>query len=191
MLRSFCLTVFALGMFIQTSSAQKTRVTKPNTKTSTNTTTPTNTTTTQNATQSPLKTEVTAFGQSVIEAYFRRDCDFVWNKMDNTIKSIESGQSFTKSAAMKTEFCAENPLRTDISVSYKQYQNNYAPYVLTQAELAQKYPKIQESLQLQADDFFFDGSQLKQAGATSMFRASDMARFIVRKQAGNWVIIAI
>lgn len=135
--------------------------------------------------------EIMAFGQSIIEAYCRRDCDFVWSRLGSSLRSIESGQEFTKTPDLKNEFCSENPLRTDIAVSYQMYQQNYAPRVMTQAEFAQKYPQVQELLKLQPTDFLFDGAQPKQAGATSIFRASDMARFIVRKQNGAWTIIAM
>jgi len=181
MFKQIILAAFALGLSLNVATAQKQRSTT--------------TTTTNNsnaiATNSREKTAVQTFGLSIIEAYFRRDCDFVWTRLADPMRSVESGQTFAKTPDLKTELCGENPLRTDISVSYQMYQQNYQPRVLTQAEFAQQYPQAQQSLQLQAGDYYFDGSQPKQAGATSVFRASDMARFVVRKNGNSWLIIAM
>ncbi len=178
MFKSFILAAFALCLAFG-SQAQ----TRNNT-----TSTPSRATVANNTRE---KAAVQTFGLSIIEAYFRRDCDFVWNRLADPIRSVESGQTFAKTPDVKTELCGENPLRTDIAVSYQMYQQNYQPRVLSQAEFAQQYPQIQQSLQLQVGDYYFDGSQPKQAGATSVFRASDMARFVVRKNGSSWLIIAM
>ncbi len=137
------------------------------------------------------KKDALAFGMSVIEAYFRRDCDYVWSKFGTTVMSFESGQIFNVTPDLKTEFCNENPLRTDIRVNLALYTENYNQTVMSSAEMLAQSPQAYQQLQMQTGDYFFDGSQRKSSTSTSVFRASDAARFIIRKSGTSWVIIAI
>lgn len=137
------------------------------------------------------KQEVKTFGLSVIESYFRQDCDFIWNRFGRSIQSIENGQVFETTPDLKTELCNETPIRTDITVSYAMYQTNYDQKIYSSAEIATMYPEVHQRLQMQTGDFLFDGSQRKTATSTSLFRASDAARFVVRRKGTSWIIIAI
>ncbi len=105
--------------------------------------------------------------------------------------SFESGQKFQKSAELKKMYCDDNPLRTDIQVSYQLYLENYAQTVMTQPQLEAKYPGISAKLGIKANDYFFDGATPVAAGATRLFRASDVASFLVRKIDGQWKMVAL
>jgi len=180
MLRHLLLLLCLVGAF-SSLSAQRTNLSS--TKTDANKITAT--------TSDRTKKEVIAFGLGVVEAYFRRDCDYVWSRFASTIMSFESGQTFSLSPELKTEFCNDNPLRTDIRVNFQMYKDNYNQTAISSAEMLAQYPQIYQKLQMQEGDYFFDGSQRKTATSTSVFRASDSARFIIRKSGTSWVIIAI
>ena len=137
------------------------------------------------------KLGVQTFGLKIIKSYFDRNCDVLYDGLADQIRSKESGQVFTKDANLKTGLCAESPLRTDIPVSYELYLQNYNPTVYSAAEFSAQFPQLQTAYQLQPGDFFFNGSAPKAAGSTRVFRASDMASFIVRKVNGAWKIIAM
>jgi hypothetical protein len=137
------------------------------------------------------KKDVETFGLSIIESYFRQDCDFIWNRFGRTIQSIESGEVFETTPDLKTELCNENPLRTDTKVSFAIYKLNYTQKVYSSAEVATMQPELHQRLQMQVGDFLFDGSQRKTTTSTSVFRASDAARFFVRRKGTSWIIIAI
>lgn len=142
-------------------------------------------------TNNTASADVKNFGLQVIQGYFDQQCDQNYNLLHREIMSFESGQKFQKSEELKKMYCEDNPLRTDIEVSYQLYLKNYSQIVMTQAQLEAKYPGITASLALQEGDFFFNGATPKAAGATRVFRASDIARFVVRKIKGEWKIIAI
>ncbi len=131
------------------------------------------------------------FGISVIQSFFDKNCDFMFDNLDASITSIEGGHSISITPQMRKSFCKESPLRPDMAVTYEMYEQNYAPKIYDMNELAQKFPEWQNHLNLQAGDFFFDGAHPIAAGNTRLFRAGDMARFALRKINGDWKIIAI
>ena len=131
------------------------------------------------------------FGLTIIQSFFDQNCDFMFDHLSTTITSFESGQQISITPETRRLFCADNPLRPDIPVTYQMYQENYAPTVYDKNELSQKFPEWASHLNLQAGDYFFDGAHPIAAGNTRVFRAGDMARFVVRKVNNDWVIIAI
>lgn len=137
------------------------------------------------------KAEAKDFGLNVIQSFFDRNCDFMFDHLAPTITSFEGGHQIAITPEQRRLFCSESPLRPDIQVSYQMYQENYNPVVYDHTELAQKFPQWQAHLHMQNGDFFFDGSNPVAAGNTRLFRAGDMARFVLRKVNGDWVIIAI
>lgn len=122
----------------------------------------------------------TDFGKSIIKAYFSNECSMVYDKLATEIMNMENGQKIQKSTFTMLQFCAESPLRTDIRVNYSMYLKYYSPEVLNHLEFAAKYPQFQEIYQLQSGDFYFNGANLNN-GATELFKAADMATFILRK----------
>lgn len=132
-----------------------------------------------------------AFGLEVIQHYFKKDCTHFYEHLADEIISFESGQSFKKTASMKKMICAESPLRPDMKVTYLDYTENYAPTVYTKAVVEERFPGWARHLNMQKGDLFFDGAVPKAAGYKRVFRAADMARFVVRKKGASWVIIAI
>jgi hypothetical protein len=188
MLRQLLLICCAIFAFSTLATAQKPSKTTPSK------TTPSKTTTTKTITgigTDREKKDVETFGLSIIESYFRQDCDFVWNRFGRTIQSIESGEVFETTPDLKTELCAENPLRTDTNVSFTIYKQNYTQKVYNSAEVAALNPELHQRLQMQVGDYLFDGSQRTSTTAASVFRASDAARFFVRRKGTSWMIIAI
>ncbi len=131
------------------------------------------------------------FGLSIIKSYFSHDCDFVFDRLHSTVVSIEGGNSIAVTPQMRTAFCADSPLRTDITVSYQMYKESYTQEVLGVKEVKMKYPQWFNSLNMQNGDYLFLGSQMKTAGATRLFVASDVARFLVRNINGKLKIVAM
>ena len=131
------------------------------------------------------------FGLSIIQSFFDKNCDYMFDNLDVNITSFEGGQTITITDQMRKLFCSESPLRPDIQVTYAMYEDNYAPQIYNMNELTQKHPEWQAHLNLQNGDFFFDGAHPIAAGNTRLFRAGDMARFALRKINGDWKIIAI
>jgi hypothetical protein len=145
----------------------------------------------QATSQSPEKEDVKRFGLSIIKSYFDRDCNVLFNSLADQVRSKESGQVFQKTPELRTALCAESPLRTDISVNYMMYTANYNQKIYNYNEFVSQFPQLQTVYKLEQGDYFFLGSEPKSAGATRVFRASDMASFVVRKQNGRWVILAM
>lgn len=174
--------VFSLFFFVSFSlSAQKTGSRTSNKATLT----------AKNGGNTAVHQEVKSFGLKIVKSYFDRDCDFLYNSLADEIRSKEGGQIFVKSPELKAGLCAESPLRPDISVNYVMYTQNYQQQVYNSQEFTQAFPQLQSAYQLQEGDYFFNGSIPKAAGSTRVFRASDMASFILRKQGGAWKIIAM
>jgi len=144
-----------------------------------------------NPNSSPEKDAVKAFGLSIVKAYFDDNCDFIYDQLDNTIYSMESGDAFTKDAQLKNLFCGENPLREDVPVSYQMYLDNYVQTVYTSLEFKNLNAEMHDFLELGKTDFVFVGSEMKKGKTGRVFRASDMATFVVRKINGNWTITKI
>lgn len=144
-----------------------------------------------NTLQTSSSADVKAFSLMVIQNYFDHKCEENYDLLHNEIMSFESGQKFEKSAELQKMYCEDDPLRTDIQVSYQMYLENYSQVVMSQAQLEEKYPGMTAKLGLQEGDFFFNGATPKAAGATRVFRASDVASFVVRKIRGAWKIIAL
>lgn len=131
------------------------------------------------------------FGLSIVQSFFDQNCDFMFDHLDQTILSIEGGQKIDIKEEMRRLFCSESPLRSDITVNYQLYEDNYAPVVYNNTELMQKFPAWANLLNMQPTDYFFDGSNPIAAGNTRLFRAGEMARFVLRKVNTDWIIIAI
>lgn len=132
-----------------------------------------------------------AFGMSVVQSFFDQNCDFMFDNLDQQITSFEGGQVIQITPELRRLFCSESPLRPDMAVTFQMYQENYKPVVYDRNELSQKFPEWANHLNLQAGDFFFDGANPIAAGYTRIFRAGDMARFVIRKINGDWKIIAL
>jgi len=132
-----------------------------------------------------------AFGLQIIQSYFNNDCDFVFDNLHSSLTSFEGGHTVQITPNMRKEFCKESPVRDDIQVSYQTYQENYTPEILDIHALNNKYPEWANHLNMQKGDYFFNGSLPKAAGATRVFKASDMTRFLLRKINGNWTIVAM
>lgn len=142
----------------------------------------------------PNKKAVEDFGLAVIGSYCDQTfCNYLYDRLHTTILSMETGQSFQKNAALKNDLCASNPLRTDMSVTMQSYRDNHQWTVLSAAEFRQNYSAIATQIQMQDGDYFFNGAQMKEGNPhnNSVFRASDMARFVVRKINGEWKIVAM
>ena len=138
-----------------------------------------------------LKKEAQIFGVSVIRSFFNNNCDFMFDHLDQTIVSFESGLSKNITAEDRRSFCATKATRTDIDVNYELYKINYNPTVYDASELSQKYPQWHTNLNMQPGDLFFDGANPIAAGHTRMFVAENMARFVLRKTNNGWLIVAI
>jgi len=137
------------------------------------------------------KAEATDFGISIIQSFFDRDCDYMFDNLDASITSIEGSQTIAITPDKRKLFCSEPALRPDIQVTYQMYTENYAPKVYNKTELVQAHPKWAANLNLQAGDYFFDGGHPIAAGHTRLFKTESMARFVLRKINGDWKIIAI
>lgn len=131
------------------------------------------------------------FGLRIIKSLFDKNCDFMFDHLDQTISSFEAGQKIIITEELRQVFCSENPLRTDIKVSYDLYKDNYAPIIYNKKELQQKFPEWANNLDMQANDYFFDGSNPIVAGNTRLFKTNSTARFVLRKKNKDWLIIAI
>ena len=136
-------------------------------------------------------TEAKNFGLSIVRSYFDNNCSHVFDQLSSRITSIEGGQQIQITEEQRNEFCAQSPLRNDVSVSYQEYLENYAVAVLDLKQFNAKYPEWSNNLSMKAGDYFFDGSRPIAAGAKRLFRASDMSRFLLRKMNGTWKIIAL
>lgn len=131
------------------------------------------------------------FGMTVIQSFFDQNCDYMFDHFDASIQSIQSGQTVAVTPESRKQFCAQHPLRTDITVTYAMYAQNYAPKVYSAAELSQAFPEWQTNIQLQTGDFLFDGGHPVAAGNTRLFKTNSMARFALRMVGGEWKIIAL
>lgn len=134
---------------------------------------------------------VKEFGMSIVKSYFKHDCNFAFDRLHTSITSFEGGQTIKITPEMRQLFCQDDPLRTDIKVSYDMYQDNYTPEILNINQMDQKYPEWVAHVKMEKGDYFFFGGKVKAAGATRLFKASDVARFLVRKINGSWKIVAI
>lgn len=132
----------------------------------------------------------TKFGDAIVKSYFDNNCRFVFQQLHTSIISIEGGQSIPISPEMEALFCEDSPLRTDIAVSYELYQQNYTPQVLNATQIEKEYPMWASHLKLQKGDFLYLGGRPNTAGIR-LFKASDMARFLLRQVDGKWKIVAI
>lgn len=137
------------------------------------------------------KAEATDFGLSVVQSFFDRNCDFMFDNLDVSIVSIAGSQTIAITPDKRKLFCSDPPLRPDIEVSYQMYEENYAPKVYNKTELLQKFPQWAANLNLQTGDYFFDGGHPVAAGHTRLFKTESIARFVLRKISGDWKIIAI
>lgn len=137
------------------------------------------------------KSEARAFGLEIVKAHINRDCNFIWSKFNMQMRVIESGTTMNLTEAMKAEFCNDNPLRTDIEVTYDKYINNYNVEVYTAADLAQSNPEWAAALNLKENEFLFLGSQRKSEASEYLFRASDAARFVLAYNNGQFKIVAL
>lgn len=132
-----------------------------------------------------------AFGMSIVQSFFDQNCDFMFDNLDQQITSFEGGQIIQITPELRRLFCSESPLRPDMPVTFQMYQENYKPVLYDRNELGQKFPEWANHLNMQPGDFFFDGANPIAAGYTRVFKAGDMARFVLRKINGDWKIIAI
>lgn len=131
------------------------------------------------------------FGLSLIQAYYDNQCTYVFDHLDQTVISLQGGQSLPIQENMRNLFCEDMPVRKDIGNSYAQYQENYRPQVYDQKAFKKQFPAWAQHITLQAGDFFFDGGHPKAAGHTRLFTSENQVRFVLRYTAGDWVIIAI
>lgn len=131
------------------------------------------------------------FGISVIQSFFDNNCDYMFDHLESSIKSIQGGQTINITADMRKQFCENNPLRRDIPVNYQMYAQNYAPTVYTAAELNQKFPEWQNNIQLNSGEFLFDGGHPIAAGNKRLFKSNGSARFALKMVSGEWKIIAL
>jgi len=138
-----------------------------------------------------LKKEAQSFGVSVIRSFFNNNCDFMFDHLDQTIVSFESGLSKSINAEDRRSFCDTKATRTDVDVSYELYKSNYNPTIYDANELSQKFPQWHNNLNMQPGDLFFDGANPIAAGHTRLFVAENMARFVLRKTNTGWLIVAI
>lgn len=175
MIRNVWMSLFSLFVMVSMATAQNTKT--PSTGTA--------------SLVDATKSAVEQFGVGIINSYFTQDCNYLYSRLHTTIISMENGQVFQKNSTLQTQLCAESPLRTDMTVTMDMYNQNHKRSVMTAAEFRQVYGAIATQVQMQDGDYFFDGSQLQSKLSTSVFRASDMARFIVRKVNGEWKIIAM
>lgn len=136
------------------------------------------------------KAKALAFGQDLIKAYFDGNCQIVANSLAAQVIAMESGQQFSISPQLRTDFCKENPIRNDIQVNYQMYLDSYKAEVMDKEEFASKYPQRQQMYNLQAGDIFFNGANLLPK-KQELFSASDMAMFILRPTSNGFEIIAI
>lgn len=145
------------------------------------------------STKTTTKSEKMAlnFGNSIMKAYANDDCGTVYNALAAKIISMETSQAFNKTDIPQADFCGEKAFRSDMAIDYTMYMNNYQQKVMTATEVQATYPKLYTAVGMQEGDFLFDGSQKKSASSESLFRASDMAVFIIRKVGNTWEIIAM
>lgn len=131
------------------------------------------------------------FGLTVVQSFFDKNCDYMFDHLASSITSFEGGQTIEIKPEMRELFCQDSPLRPDIKVSYALYEQNYTPTVYNLKEMKAKYPTWVAHLDMRAGDYFFDGALPKAAGHTRLFSAEDMARFLLRKKGDSWEIVAI
>ena len=132
------------------------------------------------------------FGNSIMKAYANDDCGTVFSALAANIISMESSQSFNKADIPQADFCTEKAFRSDMTIDYSMYTNNYTQKVMTATQVQAAYPKLYAAVGMQEGDFYFNGAQKKSASSESLFRASDMAVFVIRKGSnGQWQIIAM
>lgn len=138
----------------------------------------------------PDKAAAFDFGKQIIKAYFDQDCNAITSTFDTSLISMESGQSVTINNQMIQGFCSESPLRQDMRLNYSMYEANYSPEIMNFKEYSNAYPTRASLYNMQQGDYFFNGINLN-AGATELFRYSDMAAFIIRKTTTGYKIIAM
>lgn len=131
------------------------------------------------------------FGLSLLQAYYDHQCSYIFDHLDQHITTIQGGQKMAIQPAMKALFCEDMPIRKDITNSYSQYQDQYRPKVYDHKEFKKQFPVWAKHFQLKAGDFFFDGANPRAAGHTRLFTSENQARFVLRYQEGDWVIIGI
>ena len=136
------------------------------------------------AAASTQTTEAKNFGLSLMNAYFNRDCNFIYSKLSNEITVFDGGNKVNKTEFSASDICNEVSIRTDINASYNSYLSSYEPEVMTAAEFGTKFPAYQAVLQLREGDFYFGGNKLK-TGGTEHFLSHDHTRFVLRRTGVN------
>jgi hypothetical protein len=136
------------------------------------------------AAASTQTTEAKNFGLTLINAFFIRDCNYVYSKLSSEITVFDGGTKVNKSDFSAQDICNEISIRTDITANYNTYLSNYEPEVLTAAEFGAKYPAYQTVLQLREGDFYFGGNKTR-TGAAELFLSHDHTRFVLRRTGVN------
>jgi hypothetical protein len=131
------------------------------------------------------------FGIGLIQSLYDNQCNYVFDHLAATVVSLEGGQILPIQEKLRPLFCQDNPIRQDISNGFTQYQNQYRPKVYDHKAFKKAFPVWANHLKLKAGDYFFDGANPRAAGHTRLFVAEQQVRFVLRYEAGDWIIIGI
>ncbi len=136
-----------------------------------------------------LKQEAKKFSLKIVQAYFKEDCDFVFNTMSDSLL-IMDGDGIISKIGKKEKLCKsmKRAIR-DKSKKIKDYIDAYNIEILTRATIEKKFnTKLPKYYKTTHSDFFFLGYELKKGSNTSNFIWDDAFIFMVRKKGGIWFL---
>ena len=138
-----------------------------------------------------LKREAKDFSLTIIESYFSKDCEKVFNSMSDSLL-IMDGDGIISKFEVEERLCdaVKRAIREE-GKTIRDYTESYNIEMLTANELAEKYNySLPEYYLTVESDFFFIGQRLK-VGEEVDFIWDDLFVFMVRKQNQNWILKGI
>jgi len=155
------------------------------------------------------KEEAKAFSLNIIESYFKKDCNTLYNSISDTLLVLGKGDKLIKGESKveveeigtdiskhlnKHNIClAVNKAIKDKSKTYQDYLNTYEPLVYNKSELLELIKKpFPSSFKIEANDLFFLGMKLKEGvDRKHDFIWDDLFIFMLRKENGDWKVKAM
>ncbi len=132
--------------------------------------------------------EALEFSLSVVQTYFDRDCDKLYEKLDSPLYSFGKNKLQSKNAVVKMILCNEIGSVVTGDHTYEEYLNDYDQKVLTKPQYDKEMPYLTRAKDFQPtnEDFLFVGS--KRVNGEKDFIWDDFFLFVVRKTDENWKV---
>jgi hypothetical protein len=140
-----------------------------------------------------LRAEAKNFSLTVVKAYFREDCGFVYNAFSDSVLIMEGAGMFTDLKKNEKICRSIRSAIRDKSKNYQNYLETYQVELLTQKELQKTIPvKLPSYIKMTNKDFFFMGYKMKEDQVNmENFIWDDLFIFMVRKEESGWKIKGI